>query len=111
MLENENNNRQRTEKDILEKVDNMIINGNLYQDQVIVVAGSDWHSGVIGIVASRIVEKYYRPVVIISKKDGVGKGSCRSIEGFNIYEALDECSELLVQFGGHKQAAGLTIKV
>lgn len=111
VLENENNNRQRTEKDILEKVDNMIINGNLYQDQVIVVAGSDWHSGVIGIVASRIVEKYYRPVVIISKKDGVGKGSCRSIEGFNIYEALDECSELLVQFGGHKQAAGLTIKV
>ena len=111
ILENENNNRQRIEKEILEKVDEMIINENLYEDNVIVVAGSDWHSGVIGIVASRIVDKYYRPVVIISKKDGIGKGSCRSIDGFNIYDALTDCSDLLLQFGGHKQAAGLTIEV
>ncbi len=69
-----------------------------------------WHPGVIGIVASRIVEKYYRPTVMISVEDGIGKGSARSIYGFDIYEALKKCEDLMLGFGGHKYAAGLTIE-
>ena len=69
----------------------------------------DWHPGVIGIVASRIVERYYRPTIMISVVDGVGKASARSISSFNIYEAIKECSAHLNAFGGHKYAAGLTI--
>lgn len=68
-----------------------------------------WHPGVIGIVASRIVERFYRPTIMISIVDGIGKGSARSISNFNIYEAIRECSDLLTAFGGHKYAAGLTI--
>ena len=78
-------------------------------DHVLVVAGDGWHSGVIGIAASRLIEKYYKPSLVISLKDGVGKGSCRSITGFNMYEALNSCKELLIQFGGHAMAAGFSV--
>jgi len=71
----------------------------------------DWHKGVIGIVASRLIEKhYYRPTVILTRSNGVLTGSARSVRNFDLYEALDECSGLLEQFGGHKYAAGLTLK-
>lgn len=70
----------------------------------------DWHIGVIGIVASRMVERYYRPVVMLTTVDGAAKGSARSIKGFNIYEALRECAPLLERFGGHEYAAGLTLR-
>ena len=69
-----------------------------------------WHEGVLGIVASRMVKKYFRPVVLIAIKEGVGKGSARSIPGFNIYKGLKSCSDLLEAFGGHSMAAGLQIK-
>jgi single-stranded-DNA-specific exonuclease len=69
-----------------------------------------WHPGVIGIVASRVAEKYYRPTILITIEDGVGKGSARSIQGFDLYNALKECEDLLVVYGGHKYAAGLTIE-
>jgi single-stranded-DNA-specific exonuclease len=69
-----------------------------------------WHPGVIGIVASRVVEKYYRPTIMISFEDEVGKGSARSISGFDIYLALKQCEDLLIGYGGHKYAAGLTIE-
>jgi len=69
----------------------------------------DWHLGVIGIVASRLVDTYYRPVIMLSTVDGKVKGSARSIKGFNIYDALKECEDLLEQFGGHEYAAGLTM--
>lgn len=69
-----------------------------------------WHPGVIGIVASRVVEKYYRPTIMISIEDNIGKGSARSISGFDIYLALKQCEDLLLGFGGHKYAAGLTIE-
>jgi single-stranded-DNA-specific exonuclease len=71
---------------------------------------ADWHKGVIGIVASRLTEKYYRPTVILTRTNGHIAGSARSVIGFDLYEALSECSELLEQFGGHKYAAGLTMK-
>ena len=64
----------------------------------------------IGIVASRIVDRYYRPTIVISLSDGVGKGSARSISGFNLYNGLRQVSDLLVQFGGHEMAAGLTVQ-
>ena len=71
---------------------------------------SDWHKGVIGIVASRLTEKYYRPTIILTQTNGHIAGSARSVIGFDLYEALSECSDLLEQFGGHKYAAGLTMR-
>ncbi|WP_134087636.1 single-stranded-DNA-specific exonuclease RecJ [Olivibacter sp. XZL3] len=75
-----------------------------------VVYQEDWHKGVIGIVASRLTEKYYRPTIVLTKSNGHVAGSARSVAGFDLYEALSECSDLLEQFGGHKYAAGLTMK-
>ncbi|MEO8795622.1 MAG: single-stranded-DNA-specific exonuclease RecJ, partial [Daejeonella sp.] len=75
-----------------------------------VVYNEKWHKGVIGIVASRLTEKYYRPTVVLTESNGHIAGSARSVLGFDLYEALSECSELLEQFGGHKYAAGLTMK-
>ncbi|MFH0766417.1 MAG: single-stranded-DNA-specific exonuclease RecJ [Calditrichota bacterium] len=80
------------------------------KDWVIVLAGEDWHPGVIGIVASRIIERYYRPTVMITIENGLGKGSARSIPNFDLHSALRACSDLFLQFGGHKYAAGLTIE-
>lgn len=76
----------------------------------LVLHDPDWHLGVIGIVASRLVDMYCRPTIMLSTVDGLIKGSARSISGFNIYDALKQCDDLLVQFGGHKYAAGLTIE-
>ncbi|WP_333621933.1 single-stranded-DNA-specific exonuclease RecJ [Sphingobacterium multivorum] len=72
---------------------------------------ADWHKGVIGIVASRLTEKYYRPTIILTETNGHIAGSCRSVLGFDLYEALSECADLLEQFGGHKYAAGLTMSL
>ena len=74
-----------------------------------VVFNEDWHKGVIGIVASRLTEKYYRPTIVLTQSNGLIAGSARSVMGFDLYEALSECSDLLLQFGGHKYAAGLTM--
>jgi len=84
--------------------------GELEKRSLVLSAG-DWHEGVLGIVASRLVDNYFRPVVIISTKNGIGKGSARSIPGFDLYEGLSACSDDLVQFGGHSMAAGLKIKL
>ena len=81
------------------------------QMPAIVVAGEGWNPGVIGIVASRLVERYYKPVIVFSvQPDGVCKGSCRSIEGLHMYETLKLCQEHIIQFGGHAQAAGLSVR-
>ena len=77
----------------------------------IVLHYEDWHPGVIGIVASRLVEKFHRPSVMLTTIDGVAKGSARSVPGFNIYEALQNCDDLLLQFGGHEAAAGLAVEI
>ncbi|GAA5523156.1 single-stranded-DNA-specific exonuclease RecJ [Aliifodinibius salicampi] len=82
---------------------------NLDKISSMVLHQPDWHLGVIGIVASRLVDTYGRPAIMLSTVDGKIKGSARSIEGFNIYDAFKECEDLLEQFGGHKYAAGLTI--
>ena len=75
-----------------------------------VVYHESWHKGVIGIVASRLTEKYYRPTIVLTQSNGHVAGSARSVVGYDLYEALCECSDLLEQFGGHKYAAGLTMK-
>jgi len=110
-LEKENRTRRNVDE-ITFKEAQEIVETKLdpHHDYAFVLYKREWHPGVIGIVASRIVEKYYRPTVMISVIDGIGKGSARSIRNFNIYEAIKECSHLLADFGGHKYAAGLTIK-
>lgn len=79
-------------------------------NKALVLAGENWHSGVIGIVASRIVERHYRPTVVIELNGDECHGSCRSIDNFNIYKALDSTKDYLLKFGGHPMAAGLSIK-
>lgn len=75
-----------------------------------VVFDPNWHKGVIGIVASRLIETYYRPTVVLTKSNGLVTGSARSVKDFDVYDAVDHCSDLLEHFGGHKYAAGLSLK-
>jgi len=76
-----------------------------------VLFNANWHKGVIGIVASRLMDHYYRPTVILTRSNGFATGSARSVNGFDLYQAIEECSDLLENFGGHKYAAGLTMKL
>ncbi|PWS30807.1 single-stranded-DNA-specific exonuclease RecJ [Pedobacter paludis] len=82
----------------------------LINKKTTVVFNENWHKGVIGIVASRLTEKYYRPTIVLTKSNGLVAGSCRSVVGFDLYEALSGCADLLDQYGGHKFAAGLTMQ-
>lgn len=77
----------------------------------IVIYNEDWHKGVIGIVASRLTEQYYRPAVVLTRSEGMATGSARSVSGFDVYKAVQSCSDLLENFGGHTYAAGLTLPV
>jgi len=72
---------------------------------------AEWHKGVVGIVASRLIEKYYRPTIVLTESNGMATGSARSVKDFDVYDAIEACSDLLEQFGGHKYAAGLTLKL
>lgn len=111
-LEQENRERQRIEAEIQEKAIAKLEDGyDIENSRVIVLDGEGWHAGVIGIVASRIVEQYSKPTMLIATENGVGKGSARSMKGFNLYDAMCSCSELFEKFGGHEMAAGLTINV
>ncbi len=76
-----------------------------------VLYNPEWHKGVIGIVASRLLDHFYKPTVILTKSNGLVTGSARSVNGFDLYQAIESCSDLLENFGGHKYAAGLTMKV
>lgn len=106
-----NSDRQRLQKEVIDQAIQMTEQEiNFKEHKVIVVSREGWHKGVLGIAASRLTETYFRPSIIISLEDGVGTASCRSIEGFHLNEALNHCADLLVAFGGHKLAAGLTIK-
>ncbi len=109
-LDDDNRKRKRIDEDTLQEalaLMNEIV--DLQNDRAIVLAGQDWHQGVIGIVASRLVERYHLPTVMISVTNGEGKGSARSIPGFHLCDALKQCEHLLLQYGGHKYAAGLSI--
>jgi single-stranded-DNA-specific exonuclease len=95
-------------QEALELLDN---NVQLQKQKTTVLYKKDWHKGVIGIVASRLTERYYRPTIILTNTNGHIAGSARSVVGFDLYEALSECSDLLDQYGGHKYAAGLTMQL
>ena len=108
-LENFNVSRKEAESLIFNEAVEKIESDFLYKKNVIVVYGQDWHEGVIGIVASRLTEKYNKPSIVISVKDGIGKGSARSLDYIDIFESF-KCSDCyLEKYGGHKLAAGLTI--
>jgi single-stranded-DNA-specific exonuclease len=111
MLNAENRNRQKIEAGILEealsKVEREV---NFKHHKVIVLGSENWHPGVIGIVASRIADRFYRPTILVSLDGKLGKGSGRSIDKFNLFNAILKCKDLLVGFGGHEGACGITIE-
>jgi single-stranded-DNA-specific exonuclease len=112
VMENENFQRRKIDEETFlqaqEIVEKFLEADN---DSALVLHQEAWHPGVIGIVASRLVERYYRPTIMMTTVDGVAKGSARSISGFNIHDALKRCEDKLIQFGGHKYAAGLTVEL
>lgn len=110
ILEEENRKRRKIDEDTFLQAQELVekeVNHN--GKPAIVLHNEHWHPGVIGIVASRLVEKYYRPTIMMTTVDGVAKGSARSIVGFDIYKALKCVEEKVIQFGGHKYAAGLAV--
>ena len=110
-LNERNRVRQETEKEIFESAKRQIEEKNLNQSNTIVVAGENWHHGVIGIVSSKITDMYFKPSILLSfEKDGIGKGSGRSIPGFDLHDALMRCNDCIEKFGGHSMAIGITIK-
>ena len=111
ILEAENRSRRNIDEETFRQAQEVIEKEfDPDRDWTIVLGQENWHPGVIGIVASRIVEKYFRPTVMIALEDGIGKGSARSVPGFDIYQALKACKSDMLEFGGHKYAAGLSIE-
>ena len=111
-INNYNLERREIEKEITAEALNMIASdSDLLSAHASVLYNPNWHKGVVGIVASRLIESHYRPTVVLTQSNGFAVGSVRSIKGFNVYEALAECNEYLLQFGGHKYAAGLTLDI
>jgi single-stranded-DNA-specific exonuclease len=109
-LDAENTRRRDEEQDIVAAARKMVdTDPDIGAHPVLVVAGDGWHRGVIGIVASKLVDAYYRPAIVLSVDQGEAHGSCRSIPGFDVLAALESCAPLLHRFGGHKQAAGLQL--
>ena len=104
--------RQETEQEIVKAAQELLdAEPGILEDRVILLWGRDWHPGVIGIVASRLVEKTGRPVIVVSvDKHGEGKGSGRSVQGFNLHACIASCTDLLLRFGGHAMAAGLSVR-
>jgi len=111
VLNEENKLRQKEERETVRQamleVEKSV---NFNRDRVIVVWRRGWHAGVIGIVASRIVDRFHRPALVIAVNDGIGKGSGRSIKQFHLFNALESCKDLFEEFGGHEQAVGLSIR-
>ena len=112
-LLSKNSERKEIQEDIFQKTVEKIENEKLYENAVLTVGEEGFHHGVIGIVASKILDRYYKPTIImeIKKDEGIATASCRSIEGFNIIEAINNFSDLLLKYGGHSGAAGFSIKI
>ncbi len=110
-LKDQNNRRRQCQRKIFKQVREMITTSGLNHPdrKTIVLVDDSWHTGVIGIVASRVVDEFFRPAILINSSEDIAQGSARSVEGFNIHAALSACSEHLVSFGGHAMAAGLKL--
>jgi single-stranded-DNA-specific exonuclease len=107
-----NETRKDLDRNITIEAFNMIANNEeQLKKKTTVLFNPDWHKGVIGIVASRLIESFYRPTIILTESKGFATGSARSVDGFDLYKAIDSCSDLLENFGGHMYAAGLTMKI
>jgi single-stranded-DNA-specific exonuclease len=107
-----NDRRKNIDRDITQQALKMIASDkNLINSRATVLFNPDWHKGVIGIVASRLIESYYRPTVVLTESNGFATGSARSVPGFDLYQAMENCSDLLENFGGHMYAAGMTMKI
>ena len=107
-----NDQRKDLDKQMTEEANQIVANLDAqHEKHSIVLFSNEWHKGVIGIVASRLTEVYFRPSVVITMVDGVATGSARSVPGFDIYKAIESCRDILENFGGHPYAAGLTMKV
>jgi single-stranded-DNA-specific exonuclease len=110
-LDEQNTARRRTDREVTEEVERVLDQTfDAASEPAVVVWGDDWHRGVVGIVASRMVERWSRPAVVVSFDGDRGEGSGRSVEGFHLFDALTECEDLLEGFGGHRMAAGLRIR-
>ena len=109
-IEDFNTNRREADKRITQEALQQIETANETEDATTVVFQEDWHKGVIGIVASRLIETYYRPTLVFTKSGDYLAASARSVSGFDVYNAIENCSHLVTQFGGHMYAAGLTLK-
>jgi len=109
-LDNANKERQSLERVIVDKAKKQLEHIDVEKEKAIVLADEGWHSGTIGIASSRIQEQFYRPTVLISIEKDMGRGSARSIPEFDIHDAIEKCSGLLEKFGGHKAAAGFSIR-
>ena len=109
-IEKYNLDRRELDQKITADALRQIVNNKEENDSTTVVFDKDWHKGVIGIVASRLIEKYYRPTLVFTKSGDYLAASARSVKGFDVYKALEACDEFIEQFGGHKYAAGLTLK-
>ena len=110
-IEFHNKERRYTEELITKEAFQQIKSERTVNNCSNIVYNPSWHKGVIGIVASRLIEKYYRPSIVLTKSGDLLTGSARSVSGFDIYKALEACKENLIKFGGHKYAAGLTLKI
>ena len=110
-INDSNNERKNIDREITQEALEMVQNGTaLASENVTIVYSPTWNKGVVGIVASRLVEAYYRPTVVLTKSNGFITGSARSVQGFDLYAAIESCADLLENFGGHVYAAGLTLK-
>ena len=96
---------------LIQKINNNDENEEFLTAKSTVLYNEGWHKGVIGIVASRVIETHYKPTIILTESNGKASGSARSVQGFDVYNAIDECSDLLEQFGGHMYAAGMTMPI
>lgn len=106
-----NQQRKSLDREILEEALAQIADNHEEDASATVVFSENWHKGVIGIVASRLMETFYRPTIVLTKSGDVIAGSARSVEGYNLYEALSRCKDYLIQFGGHAAAAGMTLSL
>ena len=107
-----NEERKELDKKMTEEAQELVKNSpDMENKSSIVIYNEDWHKGVIGIVASRLTETFYRPAVVLTRSDDLVTGSARSVSGFDVYKAIQSCADLMVNFGGHTYAAGLSLKV
>ncbi|MCQ2161355.1 MAG: single-stranded-DNA-specific exonuclease RecJ [Bacteroidales bacterium] len=110
-INDNNNDRKSIDREITQEALEMVQNGNsLAWKNATIVYNPSWNKGVVGIVASRLVEAFYKPTIVLTKSNGFVTGSARSVQGFDLYEAIESCSDLLENFGGHVYAAGLTMR-